>query len=442
MYGGRRVGHGGPVQLGADADALDRVATTLAGAATALRRTRTSLDAAVRAASWTGPDATRFAAHWQVSSAGCARTASALDTAATAARAQAADQRRASRADGVERAFGPAAAPTRIRLATLAADLSLGGLLAVGGSERLRLEDLPGGRVRVTELTAGAAGAQAGRGVTADLQIDGRVWAAGSAAQVGLMGEVGTGATWTVRSDQVDRLLMERAAALVLGVDSTPTPDTEALSLGAGVGGLATAALAAGHGAPGAAPGAPAPSVGRGSAEAVAGASASVGRDRRAGTVQVAVDASMAASLTAAFGHGNVAVVDRAIDVRSSATLTLAGDGTPLRLDLGSSWVEDGRTGGELVRRRAAVDLTAPEARSPGAALAAAMAHDLAGDRSGADRSLRRAVAALARLGPEQSPVVEDRYRISDPVSAALSTPLGSVSVQIDDLHLLPQRTN
>lgn len=211
--------------LGADTDALERVARALHGLGGRLDATLDGLAAEVAAAPWVGADADRFRDEWSRSvRPGARRVAGSLRAAGSAAARQAAEQERASRGDDVAgvpdrgapvrtaaESVGPF--PSRMRVVTL----ELGGGEGIAGvfTDRVRIEDLGGGRSRVTSEVGAGLGGGVGWGNRVSASVGDRSVSAGVAVDGVIAAGVHLGTSWVVPNDRVDDLLVQIAASHV-----------------------------------------------------------------------------------------------------------------------------------------------------------------------------------------------------------------------------------
>lgn len=430
------------MRLGADADALDAFAELLSRSSAQLAANVAGLDGEVHAASWTGDDAARFRDGWRRQVPGLRAVSERLGDAASDCRRNAAEQRRTSadlapngggtvasgghgdRAAG----FAPLPAPQRVRLLEVDVEGGLGVVGAAGVS--LRVEDLAGGRVRVTESLRAGAGLGVSGGAGASARVDGTEVGIGGTAGISVLAGVGTHRSWEVPADDLDGLVASLAleaagpGALTVGVlpglddvsgllghlpglgwlpDAVPAPRRVGASVG--VGGSASAGVEAGA---------------RGGVGSTSAGAVTVVSDRRTGEVVLQLDGEVAAEVFAAAGLPGA---DRGAgrSLRSSVAVTLDGDGGPVRLEL-SSATDDGQ---DVHERVVAVDLTDPAVADTAATLARRLER---GDTGSLD-------PLLARLAVHGVAVQRDWVHVADRPAFELDLGVGSLDVQVTELR-------
>ncbi|MFN8053371.1 MAG: hypothetical protein U0Q22_18160 [Acidimicrobiales bacterium] len=424
-------------KLGADADALDRLASAFAGLADRLVGVDRELAAALTDAAWRGADADGFRSRWQrYGRSTMARAAGALRTAGVDARRQAADQRRVSAADVAVVPTGPRLAPAadRVRLVTLTVGAGEG--LGVAASSQWRVDDLGHGRVRVTELEQATFGAVPGAGVQVGASRgDGREersLGTGAAVSVTAGLTLGGERSWVVPEGDIERLLLSQGVERATG---TPSPLTAAVASAVPFGGALASAVGLGglwdgltYGAAPERVGVRAGLAGEAAVEAgstgnvVSAASsgvAGISVDTRTGELSVRLESD---ALVAAASLLGVPTVGHDV----AATLALDRSGAPVRLEVETSRPTPvaGHEGVERVR--AAVDLTDPDVAVAARRLLAALATD--GDVSGA-------ATRLVGVGAAHAAVSVDRYRIAGTDRVNVSTPVVSGSLSYTDLR-------
>lgn len=214
-------------RLGADPEQLERVAQQLRGAADRLTSMGTGVGARLRREPWHGPDAETFRSRWRHHLApalrrgaeDCRRAARDLDR-------HAAEQRRAA-AGTPTRVAGRRAARTGApphlprHIEVIGARLDGGYLLGAGGlGATATVEQLGGGRLRVTVADARAAGLQVGGGRSVGVTTPTGGPVSGGSAAVGARLESVDSRTWTIDRHHLPLLLA--LAGLQQGLGRTP----------------------------------------------------------------------------------------------------------------------------------------------------------------------------------------------------------------------------
>lgn len=433
-------------RLGADADALDRLASELDAATARVRSTLAELSSSTSGAAWWGVDAERFRAQWRDDGGPvCRSVVATLDRAAVGCRRQAEEQRGASRVDSGsavtlgtsgDRSRPTSTTPRRIRV--LSVDAEAGADVVAAAGLVYVVEDMADGRARVTERLSAGAGAEAGVEARVAWSTGEHTHSVGADGSIRLLPTIGTEASWVVPSDEVDELVGARVADIALGPGAR---DAAAGVLGAipGLGALA-AATGLGDGLRRATYRVPEPDR-TGLTAGVAtdgGGGGTVGSTSwtAAGSVGVGVAVVSEGGRTLVrFGEdvaGRVGVGNgsASADVSSSVGLVLGNDGRPVRLEVVTDRTADD---GTLRRTTRTADLTAPGAR----AVVDRLEHQIAaGEAWSHPGRVAATLEELAAIGVVGGTMHTDVYRPGADLTYGLQLPVGSVHVRSSTLVL------
>jgi hypothetical protein len=221
--------------MGADPEALEGLAARLRSTGRHLDAVAARLTATLRSGPWEGPDARRFRDRWAAYhrpalhrlSDGCTAAARALVR-------HASEQRRASAATGGPGTVSAGAAatprgrtggrvplppplPAAVDVYAVGLDVTVTPVAAAAGTA-VTVEDLGGGRLRVSHTERAGVGAGLGAGRSAAVERGGRAafGASGGAAAGSLRAGTTTTRSWTVHRGDLDDLLAG------IAVDASP----------------------------------------------------------------------------------------------------------------------------------------------------------------------------------------------------------------------------